>query len=480
MVKKNKRKACAKKQRVVSAIPGTQRVTVFCVHGCGISYTTPPQHINKTTWHKTIRKLNAHESQRCPKNPGCTRRPRKHAKVRASSTANPSILETAKTSKALIRKAGVVSTTTPTPGSTLEQQEYESRLEEEAIIQRHPKLEPSVVTGVYWTHPSENTKNSQLALALYNREQRRRCAEPAWIQLQRQRFARQFTHTVFPEFYKELKQRRRHLNQFSFGSSLEGLPTMIPSSKSKPRFGTIDTPDVLTMRKLSFGLGQQVDVYSEADGGHRVANIVGVGGHHGSSVLVQFFATNGTLKQQLHNSDGVPSGDRRRRCQFDERTKISDFVVQQLAEPVTSCAVTSCAGTEGPKLASVPCDDLAMEFDDDDFDMTWDELETSCNNIAACGSVLPSEAHSDADLDLLNSAHDDFPSTIGEDEWGTFDGDLETLARDVLNTDGEHRIKRRSTFRQIELDNLFDACDWTNLQPSTSQSTFNLGDSTVF
>jgi len=48
-------------------------VEVFCSWGCGVSYKSLPKHVDQQAWAKTLRKLNAHESQRCPCNPNATR-----------------------------------------------------------------------------------------------------------------------------------------------------------------------------------------------------------------------------------------------------------------------------------------------------------------------------------------------------------------------------------------------------------------------
>lgn len=64
-----------KKTRVVEPIveDATQgplgRVRVHCAYGCGRTYVTVPCERNREEWHRTLRKLNAHESQRCRMNP---------------------------------------------------------------------------------------------------------------------------------------------------------------------------------------------------------------------------------------------------------------------------------------------------------------------------------------------------------------------------------------------------------------------------
>ena len=94
---KKKRKAVTKKSRAVSAVPGATdgAIVVFCAYGCGISYTTYPRNVNRPHWHKTLRKLNAHESQRCPRNEDRKRRCRKNSKIRISSTANAPVKKNA-------------------------------------------------------------------------------------------------------------------------------------------------------------------------------------------------------------------------------------------------------------------------------------------------------------------------------------------------------------------------------------------------
>jgi len=55
-----------KKTRKVIPIPGTQEVFVHCAYNCGRSYRAKKCGLDKKEWHKTLRKLNAHEAQRCP------------------------------------------------------------------------------------------------------------------------------------------------------------------------------------------------------------------------------------------------------------------------------------------------------------------------------------------------------------------------------------------------------------------------------
>lgn len=55
-----------KKPRKIENISGTQEVYVHCTYNCGRTYRTMRYPLDKKAWHKTLRKLNAHESQRCP------------------------------------------------------------------------------------------------------------------------------------------------------------------------------------------------------------------------------------------------------------------------------------------------------------------------------------------------------------------------------------------------------------------------------
>lgn len=55
-----------KKKRLVEPVRnGTPEVIVHCAYKCGRTYTTLPCHIDRDFWHRTLRKLNAHEAQRC-------------------------------------------------------------------------------------------------------------------------------------------------------------------------------------------------------------------------------------------------------------------------------------------------------------------------------------------------------------------------------------------------------------------------------
>jgi len=54
-----------KKRRNFEEIPGSTDILVHCSNKCGRFYRTPPCHLDRSQWHKTLRKLNAHESQRC-------------------------------------------------------------------------------------------------------------------------------------------------------------------------------------------------------------------------------------------------------------------------------------------------------------------------------------------------------------------------------------------------------------------------------
>ena len=46
---------------------------VHCAYNCGRTYTTLPCHIDRNSWHRTLRKLNAHEAQRCRLAPNKTK-----------------------------------------------------------------------------------------------------------------------------------------------------------------------------------------------------------------------------------------------------------------------------------------------------------------------------------------------------------------------------------------------------------------------
>lgn len=54
-----------KKRRIFEEIPGSSDLIVHCSNKCGRFYRTAPCNLDRTQWHKTLRKLNAHESQRC-------------------------------------------------------------------------------------------------------------------------------------------------------------------------------------------------------------------------------------------------------------------------------------------------------------------------------------------------------------------------------------------------------------------------------
>lgn len=62
-----KKRKCGKKFRKIENILGTQEVYVHCVYNCGRTYRTMQYPLDKKAWNVTLRKLNAHESQRCPK-----------------------------------------------------------------------------------------------------------------------------------------------------------------------------------------------------------------------------------------------------------------------------------------------------------------------------------------------------------------------------------------------------------------------------
>lgn len=74
------RKRGLAKERSFSQIPGTDEVLIHCAFNCGISYRvaaeeyilngvphyrTPKNIEGRKNWHKVIRRLNAHEAQRC-------------------------------------------------------------------------------------------------------------------------------------------------------------------------------------------------------------------------------------------------------------------------------------------------------------------------------------------------------------------------------------------------------------------------------
>lgn len=398
-----KRKSCARKARVVSAVKGTPNVIVFCAHGCGTSYTTLPRDVDKLQWNATLRKLNAHESQRCPKNGNRTRRPRRYSKIRKSCTANPSVPGSIVAGSSSKKKqsnkrqtcvnCSVVSNTAKAAQNNictvlsraLEKRELDNRLKEEAVILENPALEDATVTGVYWTQPTETFTKVVNTAAMYNSERKRRLQEPIWLQKWRNFQATKFCRTVFPEFVRKLeqmracniqgvlwKQRSEHTTSVISKQTQDVISEneQIASVSSLPeKFGRIDTPDVLTLRKIKWGLGEQVYVYSETDGGRRLGHIVGIGGQGGSSVLIQFFAADGTLRQQLHESQGVPDGKKYRACKFDSRSKISDFTIQQRAcsyDNDNNNLSANLAGIPGPKILPLTCDELLLELDNAD------------------------------------------------------------------------------------------------------------------
>lgn len=434
--KRAKRKSCVKKKRVISSIPGSRDVVVFCAHGCGISYTTPPQHLDKLVWHKTIRKLNAHESQRCPKNEERTRCPRKHPKVRASSTANPCV------------PAPSLATWTPplpgaqkptTLGAVMEAAELKSRLGEDAEIAAKPANEREVATGVYWTKPIVHNERRHLVLKLLDQEQRERCAEPLREQIQRRNRAIRFTKRIFPEFLATLQELRRgKASPFWMKSEHLSLASPVRSyrkktSRRKTLYGQIDIPNALTMKDSSWGIGQQVFVHSRADGGKLTAHIVGVGGFQGSSVLVQFESKKGFLKQQLHHAAGVASGSRIHGCVFDETSKLSDFKIDQ------GHAISSSAGSGGLKLASMPCENALCKLDDD-FDL-FNVLDTPAKYSTSDFAVL------DLDDDARSIASLGSLASLGDLAFGGLD------LEDACDTDGcadSHQLQLPNDLDDIE------------------------------
>lgn len=70
---KKRKKTKEKKTRVVTPCQDGIHVRVFCAFGCGTCYKTLPREVDQKGWAKTLRKLNAHESQRCSCNPNATR-----------------------------------------------------------------------------------------------------------------------------------------------------------------------------------------------------------------------------------------------------------------------------------------------------------------------------------------------------------------------------------------------------------------------
>lgn len=61
-----KRKRCPRKERRCEPVPNDPKsMIVHCVYECGRCYQTPIAEVDKTAWQMTLRRLNAHESQRC-------------------------------------------------------------------------------------------------------------------------------------------------------------------------------------------------------------------------------------------------------------------------------------------------------------------------------------------------------------------------------------------------------------------------------
>lgn len=81
-----------KKVRVIEPIPGSTDIHVHCVYNCGTRYRTARRTVDNKRWHKSLRCVNAHESQRCPlrhsKKSSCaspSHRPRKRARARSAA-----------------------------------------------------------------------------------------------------------------------------------------------------------------------------------------------------------------------------------------------------------------------------------------------------------------------------------------------------------------------------------------------------------
>ena len=68
-----RRRRGRQKVRNVVTIPGTDLVEIYCIHGCGCKYETKVFSADRAAWHKALRCINAHESQRCPRNKNSTR-----------------------------------------------------------------------------------------------------------------------------------------------------------------------------------------------------------------------------------------------------------------------------------------------------------------------------------------------------------------------------------------------------------------------
>jgi len=72
-IRKRKPRGPKKKRLVKPLGDGSQEVVVHCAYNCGRTYTTLPCHIDRNSWHRTLRKLNAHEAQRCRLAPNKTK-----------------------------------------------------------------------------------------------------------------------------------------------------------------------------------------------------------------------------------------------------------------------------------------------------------------------------------------------------------------------------------------------------------------------
>ena len=63
----NKKRVGAKMRKVVPSTTLAGGVSVHCCYNCGVVYDTPSRQQSVLEWTKTLRRLNAHESKRCPK-----------------------------------------------------------------------------------------------------------------------------------------------------------------------------------------------------------------------------------------------------------------------------------------------------------------------------------------------------------------------------------------------------------------------------
>tara|TARA_B110000208_G_scaffold77125_1_gene98818 strand:+ start:146 stop:1726 length:1581 start_codon:yes stop_codon:yes gene_type:complete len=61
------KRAGVKTRKVVTSATVEGNVSIHCCYSCGVVYETPSRGKSALEWTKTLRRLNAHESQRCPK-----------------------------------------------------------------------------------------------------------------------------------------------------------------------------------------------------------------------------------------------------------------------------------------------------------------------------------------------------------------------------------------------------------------------------